>query len=209
MTTGLSQIHRSFVEEPRMSTKATYNSVAVLVLLALASTSGCSSAAMVSTPTFGLLCPIPVSPYCQKAAEDKAWAHERYDRMPVLGPLTPGAPHVALDPPSDDEVMRELEKSRSVQGGLPMLYETQRTNVRIVTEPIADYIDPPRVYPLVGPAQLHHAHYKSIVYFTEITRVGWPLPYTVRNEECQEVIYIDHDHLHAVGNLDYGAGTNY
>lgn len=190
-----------------MSTKAAYSAVGVLVLLSLVSASGCS---MVAGPNIGLFAiPVPVSPYVQKLAEDKAWEHERYDRMPVLGPITPGAPLKAADPPSDDEVMRMLERSRSVQGGLPMLYETQRTNVRIVREPLQDTIDPPRVYPLVGPAQLHHAHYKCIVYFTEITRVGWPIPYTTRNEECQEVVYIDHDHLHAVGNLDYGPGSNY
>ena len=63
--------------------------------------------------------------------------------------------------------------------------------MRIVKEPIADYIDPPRVYPLAGPAQLHHAHYKCVVYYTEVTRVGWPIPYTTTDEDCQEVIYID------------------
>jgi hypothetical protein len=65
------------------------------------------------------------------------------------------------------------------------------------------------VYPLVGPAQLHHAQYKCIVYFTEVNRVGWPIPYTTTDEESQEVIYIDHDHLHMVGNVDPGPGTGY
>lgn len=190
-----------------MTTKAAYRAVGILTLLSLVSALGC---AMAGGPNIGIMAiPIPVSPYVQKVAEDKAWEHERYERMAVLGPLTPGAPEKSLDPPSDDEVMRVLEKSRSVQGGLPMLHEIQRTNVRIVKELLQDSIDPPRVYPLVGPAQLHHVHYKCIVYFTEVTRVGWPIPYTTRNEEAQEVVYIDHDHLHAVGNLDYGPGSNY
>ena len=60
----------------------------------------------------------------------------RYERMPVLGPLTPGSPEVGLDPPSDDEVMRALEKATPVQGGLPFLHEIQRNNVRIVVEPM-------------------------------------------------------------------------
>jgi hypothetical protein len=92
---------------------------------------------------------------------------------------------------------------------LPGLEEVHRNNVRIVKELITDYIDPPRVYPLVGPAQLHHAHWKCIVYFTEVTRVGWPIPYTTTDEESQEVIYIDNDHLHMVGNVDPGPGTGY
>lgn len=153
--------------------------------------------------------PVPVSPFFQDKAEDVFWQKERYDRVPILGPITAGGPAVALDPPSDDEVMRALEQARGVEGGIPLLHEIQRNNVRIVKEKIADYVDPPRFYPLVGPAQLHHAHYKCTIYFTEVTRVGWPLPYTTRDEDCQEVIYIDHNHLHMVGNVDPGPGTNY
>jgi len=190
-----------------MSKTAGLSILGILGLLAVVFTAGCSS---VAGPNFGILnFPIPVSPYLQKAAEDRFWEHERYERMPILGPLTPGAPETALDEPSDDQVMRALEKARPLQGGLPFLEEIQRTNVRIVKEKIADYIDPVRVYPLVGPAQLHHVHWKCIVYFTEITRVGWPIPYTNVDEDCQEVIYIDHDHLHMVGNVDPGPGSNY
>ena len=191
-----------------MSTKAAYTLIGVLGLLTLACGTGCTTVA--GTINLGILdIPIPVSPYFQKLPEDKFWVHKRYERMPVLGPITPGSPEIALDPPSEDEVMRKLEEARPAQGGLPMLYETQRSNVRVVVEPIADYIDPVREFPLVGPAQLHHAHYKCIVYFTETTWVGWPLPYKTTSEEAQEVIYIDHDHLHMAGNVDPGPGSNY
>jgi hypothetical protein len=190
-----------------MSTKVARTVMGILGLLSLVHASGC---AMVAGPNLGILSfPVPVSPYFQKLPEDKFWNHERYDRMPVLGPLTASSPEKALDPPSEDEVMRGLEKAKPIQGGLPLLHEVQRVNVRIVTEPIADYIDPPRVYPLVGPAQLHHAHYKCIVYYSEVTRVGWPVPYTTTDEDCQDVVYIDHDHLHMVGNVDPGPGTGY
>ena len=110
--------------------------------------------------------PIPVSPYFQKKQEDDFWVKERYDRAPILGPLAEGGPDTALDPPSDDEVMRTFERGQPQQGGLPFLYECQRNNVRIVKEKIADYIDPPRVFPLIGPAQVHHAHYKCTIYYT-------------------------------------------
>jgi len=186
--------------------KTALSVLGVLGLLSLVSTTGCSS---VCGPNFGILSvPIPVSPYFQQEAEDTYWNHKRYERMPILGPITPGAPETALDPPSDDEVMRALEKARPIQGGVPFLEEIHRNNVRIVKEPIADYIDPVRVFPLVGPAQLHHAHYKCIIYFTEVTRTGWPIPYTITNEEAEEVIYIDHDHLHMAGNVDQGPGAN-
>ncbi len=161
-------------------------------------------------PYLGVLSfPIPVSPYYQKKQEDEFWWHERYARAPILGPITAGGPAVALDPPSDDEVRPSLSKAPSTEEGIPFAYAKNRNNVRITKELIADYIDPPRVYPLIGPAQLHHAHYKCTVYFEEVTRVGWPMPHTLRDEDSVEVIYIDHNHLHMVGNVDTGPGSNY
>ena len=191
-----------------MSHKIRRGTLGALSLLMLACAAGCT--ASWNGPSLGMFnYPIPVSPYFQKEAEDNFIDEERYKRVPILGPITPGTPHQALDPPSEDEIMRALERARMVQGGLPLLHEVQRKNVRIVVEPIADYVDPPRVMPLVGPVQVHHAHYKCIVYFTEVTRVGWPVPYTTVDEDCQEVIYIDHDHLHMVGNVDPGPGSPY
>lgn len=190
-----------------MSTKAACTLLGILGLLLLFSATGCST---VAGPNYGMLnFPVPVSPYFQKMAEDRYWVHRRYERMPILGPLTPGSPEIAIDDPPDDEIMRKLEEARPVQGGLPLLHEIQRSKVRIRKYKIADYIDPVREYPLCGPAQLHHAHWKCVVDFTETTWVGWPIPYKTTDEDAQEVIYIDHDHLHMVGNLDFGAGSNY
>jgi hypothetical protein len=104
-------------------------------------------------------------------------------------------------------VIRALERSHPVEGGFPFFHEVQRNDVKIRKELIADYVDPPRFYPLIGPAQLHHAHYKCTVYFEEVKRIGWPVPHTLRDEESVEVIYIDHNHLHMVGNVDTGAGA--
>jgi hypothetical protein len=156
-----------------------------------------------------LLFPIPVSPFWQEGLEDDFWEHERYDRVPILGPVTSGGPPVALDPPSPDEVWRALEKARPVEGGLPFLHETQRNNVEMVVEPIADYVDPPRFYPLVGPAQLHHCHYKCTIYYQETTWIGWPIPHQRRDEDTQEVVYIDHNHLHIVNGTDDGITGHY
>jgi hypothetical protein len=172
----------------------------------LLSSAGCTTRG----PFLGVFAiPIPVSPYHQDQAEDKFWEHERYDRVPILGPITSGGPPVALDAPSDDEIIRTLERSHPVEGGFPFLHETQRNNVRIVKTLIADYVDPPRFYPLVGPAQLHHAHYKCTIYFSETTRIGWPYPHTRYDDEAAEVVYIDHNHLHMVGNVDTGADAEF
>ncbi len=161
-------------------------------------------------PTLGILSiPIPVSPYLQKSYEDRFHVHERYGRVPIMGPITSGAPAIALDPPSDDEVWWALERARPVQGGWPFLHEVQRNNVRIIKDKIADYVDPPRVVPLIGPVQLHHAHYKCTVYFTERKIVGWPFPHTLVDEDSVEVLYIDHNHFHMVGDLDFGPSSQY
>ena len=96
-----------------------------------------------------------------------------WDQPPQVVPLS------RLDPPTDDEVMHALESARPVQGGVPLIWEKQRNNVRILKEKIADYHDPPRFYPLIGPASLHHAHYKCTIYFEEKTTVGYPVPHTL------------------------------
>jgi hypothetical protein len=153
--------------------------------------------------------PIPVSPYFQKKPEDAFFEHERYGKVPILPQLTPGAPTQALDEPSDDQVMRALEKARPTEGGFPFLQEVQRNNVRIVKQKIGDYIDPPRVMPLIGPVQLHHVNWKCVIYYSETTIVGWPIPHTLEEEDKQEVIYIDLDFLHMVGNTDPGPISNY
>lgn len=171
-----------------------------MLAIGVASSTGCMFPLnTVTMPSLVLPWPMPVSPYHQDRMEDAYWNKERYERVPILGPVTSGGVPKALDPPTPDEVMRALEKASSVEGGVPLLWERQRNKVRMVIEPIADYVDPPRVYPMIGPAQLHHAHYKCTVYYEEVTRVGWPIPYTTTDEDSREVIYIDHNHLHMVG----------
>ena len=173
---------------------------------------GCMAlSAVLSTGCFGvsnayslgfLGYPTPVSPYFQRKQEVEFWKQERYNRVPILGPTTAGGPVKALDPPSDDEIMIALEEARPVNGGIPLLYEKQRNNVRIIKEKIADYIDPPRFYPLIGPAQLHHAHYKCTIYFDERTTIGYPVPHSLHDREAIEVVYIDHNHFHMVGDVE-------
>jgi hypothetical protein len=181
----------------------------IALLLAVAAGPAASTGCTQLGPSLGILAfPIPVSPYFQKKKEDEFWNHERYERAPILGPITSGE-IIALDPPSDDEVMRAMERAQPVQGGIPLLWERNRNNVRIVKCKIADYVDPPRFYPLVGPAQQHHAHYKCTIYYEDVRRIGWPVPHTLRDEDAREVIYIDHNHLHMVGNVDTGECSPY
>ena len=182
-----------------MSKSSLLRAAFALLAVTVLGSSGCAFPLnTVTGPIIHVPLPLPISPYFAKVREDDFHNHERYERVPVLGPITEGGPPVALDPPSPDEVIRALEKVDSVQAGTPFLYEKQRNNVRMIIEPIADYVDPPRVYPLIGPAQLHHAHYKCTVFYTRVRHIGWPLPHTLTDEDAREVIYIDHNHFHRV-----------
>ena len=162
----------------------------------VAAASGCVG---MQGPSAGVMSiPIPVSPYYQQLAEDHAFESHRYNKVAVLPPITEEN-HIALDPPSEDQIVRALEKVRPLGGGVPGLEVTSRNIKGITIDTIADYVDPPRQIPLVGPAQLHHAHYKCTVYFEEVTHVGWPIPHQVKIEDGIEVLYIDKDHYHRVG----------
>lgn len=183
---------------PSVGGKMTLGALALLAV----SMTGCFGAGGTNYNIGFLGYPLPVSPYFQHKQEEKFWKKERYDRVPILGPTTSGGPAVALDAPTDDEVMHAVETARPVQGGIPLIWEKQRNNVRIIKEKIADYIDPPRHYPLIGPAQLHHAHYKCTIYFDEETIIGYPVPHTLQDNEAIEVVYIDHNHFHMVGDVE-------
>jgi len=182
---------------PRLHTAA----IGLVLMTGLLASTGCN---MSYGPRFGVFAyPIPVSPYLQHKLESDSWEQEHgYGKVPVLEPLVPGVAPIAMDPPSHDEVIRALERARPQERGIPFMYELQRNNVRIVTDVIQDQVDPVRVVPLVGPVQAHHVHYRCKVYFSEVARVGWPIPYTTTNEDACEIVYIDHDHLHMVGNPD-------
>lgn len=136
---------------------------------------------------------IPVTPYMSQKVEDAYWDEERYGRVPILDPVEgENAPLFCLDPPSSDEVMRALPDTTS--SGMAFIAETSRNNVRIIVEPMVDRLDDCRFYPMVGPARLHHCHYKCTVYFEEVKRSYWPVPFTHRDQR-EEVVYVDHDHL--------------
>jgi len=136
---------------------------------------------------------IPVTPFFSQQIEDTYWEEERYGKVPILDPIEgENAPTFCLDPPSPDEVMRTIPDPR--EGGVPFLAETQWNNVRIIVEPIVDRLDECRFYPQVGPARMHHCHYKATIFYEETKRSHWPVPFT-HVDQSQEVVYIDHDHL--------------
>jgi hypothetical protein len=137
----------------------------------------------------------PILP-SQQARLEKDMAREDTEKVPILDPI-PGefAPASCLDPPSEAEVWEKVPKFKT---GSPVFYETQRNNVRILIEKIGEKVDPCKVYPLAGPCQLVHCHYKCSVYFDEVYTGDYPIPFTHRKPRV-EVVYIDKDHLRRCG----------
>jgi hypothetical protein len=148
--------------------------------------------------SMGLATPIPVPPWVTERMEEK-YAYRNDYRTTIMQPIREGfPPPLCEDPPDDAQVLRTMF---DVVRGIPYFYEEFRDDIQIVTERIVDRIDPPRFYPLIGPAQLHHCHWKCTVYYTETVESGYPFPVRIQKPRVQ-VVYIDKDHLH----LCTGAG---
>ena len=128
-----------------------------------ASATGCNPLAM------GFFTPIPVQPWVAERMQDK-YQHKNDGRVPIMPPIRDGFPApICEDPPSDQEVLRAMPR---VPRGVPWVYETFRDDIVIVKNRLVDKIDPPRFFPLVGPAQLHHCHWECVIYYTETGRTG-------------------------------------
>jgi hypothetical protein len=135
--------------------------------------------------------PIPIMPWATERVEEKS-RPEVDSRTPIMPPLRSGekAP-TCEDEPTLGEVLRAMPRLHSH----PEIYEEFRDDVELVKERIVDRVDPPRFYPLVGPARLHHCHWKCTVYYTETVESGYPFPFRMKRPRIQ-VVYLDKDHLH-------------
>ena len=81
--------------------------------------------------------------------------------------------------------------------GVPFVYEEFRDEIEIVCERLVDKIDPPRFFPLVGPAQLHHCHWKCTIYYTETVQSDQPFPVKLKKGRNKLVLKITNsDGLH-------------
>jgi hypothetical protein len=154
--------------------------------------SGCTS----PLPLFGMgiATPIPVPPWVTERMEDKFGPGKNDWRTSILAPIPPGYRPLCEDPPDRQQILRVMPH---VTRGIPYIYEEFRDEIDFVVEKMADHIDPPRFYPLIGPAQLHHCHYKCTVYYTETIQTDYPFPVKLTRRRA-EVVYIDKDHLHQV-----------
>jgi hypothetical protein len=142
--------------------------------------------------TMGPFTPIPVPPWVTERMEEK-YCHKNDNRTPIMPPIREGfPPPICEDPPDEAMILRAMPH---VTRGMPYFYEEHRDDIQIVTERLVDKIDPARFYPLVGPANLHHCHWKCTIYYTETVESGYPFPFRCKRPRV-EVVYIDKDHLH-------------
>jgi hypothetical protein len=95
-----------------------------------------------------------------------------------------------LEPPSEAEVLRALPRANNI----PALLEVYREDVQVVTEQLVRQVDPPRFFPLVGEAELHHCHWKCTVYYKETVESSYPYPFRTKRPRV-EVVYFDKDYL--------------
>lgn len=142
--------------------------------------------------SMGIYTPVPVPAWVTERMEDKyCWVNDF--RTPIMPPIRQGfPPPLCEDPPDQAMILRAISR---VTRGVPYFYEEFRDDIEVVTEKLVDRIDPPRFFPLVGPAQLHHCHYKCIVSYIETMESGYPFPFRCKKRRV-EVVYIDKDHLH-------------
>jgi len=141
------------------------------------------------------LWPMPVSPAITYEIEDLLDRIEK-GGVPILGPIKGEfAPIFCMDPPTEKEIYETL---KPIPHGVPFVYEVQRKNVRFSVEKLVDQVDECRFYPLAGPCQVHHCHFKCTIWWDETTTMGYPIPWQ-HTDHKQEVVYIDKDHLHRCG----------
>jgi hypothetical protein len=149
--------------------------------------SGCNPFSM------GIFTPIPVPPWVPDVIEARLGNNSDFNTV-VLAPIPPGYRPLCEDPPDRATILRAMPP---VVRGVPYILEQFRDDVDFSIERLVDEIDPPRFFPLVGPAQLHHCHYKCTIYYTETVQSDYPFPFQIRKRRV-EVVYIDRDHLHSV-----------
>jgi hypothetical protein len=96
-----------------------------------------------------------------------------------------------MQSPPIDEVLRALPP---VPRRVPGIVEVFRDDMTVAAERLTRQVDPPRFFPLVGQAELHHNHWKCTVHYSETAEYSYPYPARTKRPRV-EVVYIDKDYL--------------
>jgi parallel beta-helix repeat protein len=116
-----------------------------------------------------------------------------FNTAPILDPVYEGGIVFCLDVPSPGEIARVAGMASSNQflpgsgrgEGTYLVPNSPYSNMEFNIEPIIDETDPARIFPNIGPARLHHCHYRCTVTYDDNRVAG----------RQELVVYIDHDHL--------------
>lgn len=163
-----------------------------LIVVAVVSSAGC-----IAPFSMGLFTPIPMQPWVPDQIEERL-ENKSDHRSPIMPPIAPGHRPLCEDVPDRAAILRAMPR---VTRGVPYIYEEFRDDIEFNVEKLVDTVDPPRFFPLIGPAQLHHCHWKCTVFYTETITSSYPFPFQVKRRRV-EVVYIDKDHLHLYADGD-------
>lgn len=167
----------------------------LLAGLTMCAGAGCSASLYQGDLPFPFWFPVPVAQVTGDRIQDAI--EKNYAEVPIMPPVRDYAPVFCMDPPSEYDIIRAMKKpSQGIfSAHVPYFYEKHYNNMRFSIEKLVDHIDECRHYPLVGPAQLHHCHYRVKVYYDRIRHSSYPFSWEVTDKDV-EVLYIDKDHLH-------------
>lgn len=99
-----------------------------------------------------------------------AWLALRPSFVPVLVPIHSGSAPLGI--PSDDDVIRAWLRTNEGKSTTPVRQEWQSKTVRITKHRLGGYVDPARMLPLIGKAELWHAHFKCTIDCQRADRSG-------------------------------------
>ena len=127
-------------------------------------------------------------PYVSRLFRNVGWSRSS---VPIMAPLN-GDERPCCEEPTRAEILDALPDSC-----VPGVCEAWRGEVHITTEKLVDRVDPAPAISSVDhrPGQLHRVHWKCIASYTETLEFSFPGEFRA-SRKCEEVIYIDKDHLH-------------
>jgi hypothetical protein len=145
--------------------------------------------------------PSPSAPERKKEQSRK----DNFRTPPDLPPIDRAFSNL-LNPqrPDDATVLRALRQKKR---GKPFLCEESRSDIKIVSELLVNKIEPPRFFPLVGPAHRQRSHWKCTVSYTQTIESSYPFPYRTSRPRC-EVVYLDKDHLYPCSMIELPQGID-
>jgi hypothetical protein len=134
---------------------------------------------------------VPAGPTVPDGSQTKFYLPQE-NATPVLPPIPQGQRPVCDNAPDHAAILRTMSRA---ERGVPGVYDVCREDFEFITEKLVDKIDPPRFFPLIGPAQLQHCHWKCTIYYNETLEFASPVGFSFTRPQV-EVVYMDRDRLY-------------